>query len=143
MRVVFCFLLLVLVTSCGKSEQKSSVVEDFGESTISKEEAIKNVRYQATNFTRIGEPSCGAWVKGIEESATENSVSAAELSNLSWLMGYVSGRNSLSHLDVLENTDGESILLYITNYCKERPLDSLAAPANTLFLELMNKNTPN
>ena len=56
-----------------------------------------------------------------------------------WLLGYLSGLASSSGVNILGDKDEESIYLWIDNYCKANPLDTLSDGSNELFGEQEKK----
>ena len=82
----------------------------------------------------FGNVSCGKWMN-------ERSDSKSWLAQTrgSWLMGYLTGLASASQKDFLKETDPESLLLWMDNYCNANPLMQVADGGNTLALELIDK----
>lgn len=84
----------------------------------------------------IGGASCGKWIERHEASdkapwpavATEN-----------WLIGYLSGIALHSKKDILRDADTASLVLWMTNYCNENPLNNISDGAQDLYFELKNK----
>lgn len=141
MKVLLYILSLVLISSCGKSEQKNST---------SKPESVTLAQNQTPiTFTSIGAPSCGEWYKTNEEKENgdfpyewEKIIQDYKLMSLhSWLTGYLSGVNSSTPgtVDFLQHTDADSLYLYVDNYCREHPLDSVSVAADALYVELRMK----
>jgi hypothetical protein len=90
------------------------------------------VATSANAFSTIGDRSCGKW-------STRRQNPYVEASSEAWLMGYMTGLASASEKDVLADTDGESIILWMDNYCRTHPLDRVGAGGATLFFELMGR----
>ena len=78
--------------------------------------------------------SCGVWV---EESKQEMNVRKAGLRNA--VMGYLSGLAVGTKMDILKNTDFDSVMLWVTNYCTANPLDKMVDASDALFRELMKR----
>ena len=62
----------------------------------------------------------------------------------SWLMGYISGLSmelnaTILKVDVLKDTDAESLFLWMDNYCKTNPLNTLSDGELELFVELIKR----
>lgn len=83
-------------------------------------------------LSTIGDRTCGAWVSDRAE-ATGN------LGSTSWLTGLMTGLAIASDADVLKNTDGPSMLMWMDNYCRAHPLDRVATGATTLYFELRGR----
>ena len=79
---------------------------------------------------------CGKWV-----SAPEDSV--VDIGFLSWLVGFVSGVNTLATVagrsDFLHGYDGNSLAPWAKNWCKVHPLDQVSSAAEALVAELANR----
>ncbi len=82
----------------------------------------------------FGVPDCGQWVK-------ENTQPRK-----AWLLGFMSGMNSVhmkgisSPADPLDKLNtANQMFLWMDNYCKNNPLDSVADGAFALYLELARK----
>jgi len=82
-----------------------------------------------------GVTSCGKFIQAMNENP-ENEVSFGQ-----WLHGYISGRNEADRLvrDHAAGIDRESLMIWITNYCKSNPLDSFFVAASALISELKAK----
>lgn len=81
-----------------------------------------------------GDRSCGDWVISKEQSNKGEYVI-----NLTWFTGYMSGLAAGMNADVLQGVDGNSIMVWVDNYCKANPLQYLSSAGIDLFLELKNK----
>lgn len=68
----------------------------------------------------MGAPKCGAWLKDRKEEGW------AGLADQSWLLGYLTGLSS-TFGDILKEPDGESLFVWMDNYCRASPLDNVAA----------------
>ena len=84
-------------------------------------------------ITYLGVRSCGDWVKndkekGILEGAQKN-----------WLTGFLTGLTFSTDKDVLKGASGESLFLWVTNFCNRNPLKDSADAGTELFLELLKK----
>lgn len=83
----------------------------------------------ASGITAIGNISCGSWTKN------KSSTSPHE----AWLFGYLSGIAWGKRNDFLKETDAESIILWVDNYCKINPLKKVGDAAGILVEELTKK----
>lgn len=77
----------------------------------------------------IGDRSCGQWSSRKENPYLKMVVH-------SWLMGFMSGLAVGTDEDVIAGTDGESIDLWMDNYCHKHPLERLSMDASLLYFEL-------
>jgi hypothetical protein len=78
--------------------------------------------------TSFGSSNCGDWVKS--ESAARKA----------WVLGYVSGVNVMLNNDPLDQIDSaEQIYLWVTNYCKANPLDTVYKAGGQLMIELIER----
>ena len=89
--------------------------------------------FNAQAFTVRGTMSCGVWVKDRQEKGWPMTA------NIAWLVGYLSGLASGSAKDILRTTDGESVLLWVDNYCQKNPLKDVDDAGFDLFLELIKQ----
>lgn len=90
------------------------------------------VTTSANALSTVGDRSCGKWSARKQNPYTEASSEA-------WLMGYMTGLAIASEKDVLADTDGESMILWMDNYCRTHPLDLVGTGGATLFFELMGR----
>ena len=69
--------------------------------------------------------------------------SVVDIGFLSWLVGFVSGVNTLAVVagrsDFLDGYDGHSLAPWAKNWCKAHPLDLVASAAEALVAELTNR----
>jgi hypothetical protein len=86
-------------------------------------------------LTTMGDRGCGVRVN----DHTTNSVDWNTVAENTWLTGYLSGIAFWSNVDVLKSAEGESLILWVTNYCKNNPLDKLSTAASRLALELKKR----
>jgi len=84
----------------------------------------------AQTITVMGSRSCGQWAAVSGDPTVERAV----IKN--WLTGFMSGLAMGQGKDILEQTDADSIYLWMDNYCRENPLNSLSNGGNTLYHEL-------
>jgi len=54
-------------------------------------------------------------------------------------MGFMTGLAVDSQKDVLAEPDGDSLILWMDNYCKSHPLDTVGAGATVLYRELLSR----
>ena len=85
----------------------------------------------AKTVTLLGLHNCGEWIAG---QGLPNGYAARN-----WLMGYLSGLSMGSATDFLTNIDGDSIFLWMNNYCRENPLNSITDGADVLSMQLLSK----
>lgn len=96
----------------------------------------------------LGTPSCGQWVAGRTKDSQQASEVVQHIKGeqyKSWLMGYLSGLAAISNavkndVDVLKGAEAESIFLWMDNYCKTNPLDTLSDGGLSVFTELAKKS---
>jgi hypothetical protein len=94
-----------------------------------------SVSAAATTIMGQGLSSCGKWSKEQDE--------IARLSNVVWVVGYISGMNRALNSfkkekkDVLENTDLHAIESAIDKFCLENPLKQVSTASEVVFLELL------
>lgn len=86
-----------------------------------------------------GARSCGVWV-----ADRNNSDKMRASVDFTWLIGYLSGlgvggQSIAEYRDFLKGADNESIALWMDNYCKAHPLESISTGANILSFELAKK----
>ena len=86
----------------------------------------------AQALTMRGPPSCGAWIK-------ERSQGMVGLANLSWLVGFLSGLANGTNKDFIKGTDNDSLSLWVDNYCRSNPLDSVDDAGLSLAMELIKQ----
>jgi len=101
-----------------------------------------------------GASSCGAWIlhrnalRQIEQSAqiglNDNAFDhlAAlrdEVADEQWILGYLSGIVSATGKDSLKQTDGNSIVFWIDNYCSQNPINKLYDAGDELIRTLNNR----
>lgn len=83
-------------------------------------------------LTTMGDRSCGEWIN-------RHSDPIAEVADQSWLTGVMTGLMIGGAIDILAGTDGPSIFLWMDDYCRAHPLDSVGTGAGTLGLELLKR----
>ena len=81
----------------------------------------------------MGSRSCGEWVANKDLNRDRGLASA---NDFTWLAGFLSGYSYGEGLDVLKNTSGNSLSLWIYNFCKAHPLEDASVAAGVLFLTL-------
>jgi hypothetical protein len=82
-----------------------------------------------------GGVSCGAWLEA------RRTRSANSWTLQAWVLGYVSGVNSVGGDDFLEAPDAEAIFAWLDNYCRQHPLEKLQKASNMLISELTMRAT--
>ena len=82
-----------------------------------------------------GTISCGEFIKVVAKNP-QNEVVFGQ-----WLNGYISGRNfaDRSVADYAAGLDRTALISWITNYCKDNPLDVFFNAAEALITELRSK----
>lgn len=86
----------------------------------------------------FGEISCGKWDKtSTAKFGTDEAWD--KIAHRIWLTGFLSGAAFSSNIDVLKNTDAESVYLWMDNYCRSHSLDTVTAGANALLIELTKR----
>ena len=93
---------------------------------------------EAQAIKTIGNPSCGNWVQERQADG------AGALRVRSWLTGHMTGIASVMAgldlaPDLLGQTDGESIVLWMDNYCHSHPLDDVTTGSAELARDLLRR----
>lgn len=76
--------------------------------------------------------SCGKWAKG-------------PFRDIGFMLGVLTGlalaegKKTVGGINVLADVDADSAEVWVTNYCKANPLDTVMIAANELFDELRNR----
>ena len=85
-----------------------------------------------------GSASCGEWIQyRSPTSGTEGGWRT--LVSQSWLMGYLSGLAVGRNKNFMQNTDAQSIYLWMDNFCNSNPLDNLDTGGYVLADELQKR----
>ncbi len=90
-----------------------------------------------------GNRSCGGYVGARDEARRGNP--EKENQYIIWFMGFLTAYNWLKHdtWDIKSGLDQEALLLWLENYCKERPLEDFAgameAPTSELYPKRIRK----
>ena len=82
----------------------------------------------ANAITRMGAISCGEWVA--------SQANTASIAQQYWLSGFLSGMAAGTQEDVLYGVSGESLTLWVDNYCQANPLENTFSAGILLFMEL-------
>ncbi|MEM5382732.1 hypothetical protein VSR68_03890 [Paraburkholderia phymatum] len=82
--------------------------------------------------TAMSVPSCGQWI------ARKNS-SSDKATSESWLLGYLSGLATGTRVDILRDTDYDSLMVWMDNYCNAHPLERVSGGAAQLYLDLQGR----
>ena len=69
-----------------------------------------------------GTPSCESW---IEDSQRGGADRMADVANLSWLTGYLSGLATALKKDFIRGTDTPAIIFWVDNYCRANTAKNL------------------
>lgn len=88
-------------------------------------------------FTKFGEgtSSCGEWTHLHSSSSARSAVQN------SWLLGFLTAA-SLYRQDgpnFSENVDSAAVIAWVSNYCRQNPLDDVTKAASTLTHELRRR----
>ena len=78
----------------------------------------------------FGVRSCGVWVEENKKGGV------AEILQMNWLSGVLTGMAIGLDINILINTDGPSSVLWVNNYCRVNPLKNSLDAAKELVLEL-------
>lgn len=96
--------------------------------------AIANMTFTQTASAQgvyiVGGKSCGEWIKYRQDGGWDKTVVQ------NWLMGYLSGIAVGARKDFLRRAEGESVYLWVDQYCNANPLDRVATAADKLVNEL-------
>ena len=82
-----------------------------------------------------GTNTCGAFVSAKPGSSEENEY-------LAWLAGFISGTNvwnAYTRADILDGIDMPAIKVWMQNYCRSNPLETVLFGAKKLGLELIER----
>jgi hypothetical protein len=82
--------------------------------------------------SRLGVVKCGDWVN--ERNA--RTATPYEF----WVLGYLSGLSVASGVTFLPGTTPASIELWMDNYCRNNPLDSIGVAGDALASELIKRS---
>ena len=77
----------------------------------------------------VGAVSCVDWVN--DHSHNSASASLGEY----WLIGFLSGIAAGTKTDFMKNSDANSIVTWMNQYCSKHPLDSISVGVNVLINE--------
>lgn len=91
------------------------------------------VHLDASAVSIFGARSCGVWIKN------KNVGGIAATAQTGWLAGYMSGLAVGGNSDALTDTDVDSMVLWVSNYCEKNPLESTSTAGTMLFLELKRR----
>jgi hypothetical protein len=83
--------------------------------------------------SRLGVVKCGDWVQ------ERNNRSVAATAYEFWLLGYLSGISVVTGKKFLNGTNAASIELWMDNYCRNNPLESIGVGGDALSLELIKR----
>ena len=79
-----------------------------------------------------GEVSCGAWID--ERSKDSRAASHYE----DWVLGFLTGANSIIPGDMLKGHGEAGVLGWIDRYCKNNPLKNIVDATDRLFKEIVH-----
>ena len=96
---------------------------------------IANVAFVPSTaaITVVGGKSCGEWIKYRHEGGWPKVIVQ------NWLMGYLSGVAMESGIDYLKEAEGESVYIWVDNYCNSNPLERTVNAADKLIIELRKR----
>jgi hypothetical protein len=94
--------------------------------------AILSASTPALALSTIGDMTCPKWTSNRADPTTA-------VQSRSWLLGFMTGLAITSQTDVLQYTDAESVGLWMDNYCRAHPLDTVATSGLALFTELRER----
>lgn len=86
--------------------------------------------------TLMGSVSRGQWIEHHKRNDGRDLVALAENG---WIVGYLSGKASVTRTDVIADPDAASIILWVSNYCGAHPLDYIHKAGDVLFDELAER----
>lgn len=136
MKYFFLIILASIISSCGLDKADTTDVR------VPPSDAPSNMGSEYV--TMIRNVSCGDWIKEIDEKDPSDSVQSwPMLTNEAWLLGYMSGLSAGKGVNVLQNTDAHSMKLFVTNHCREKPLEKISDAANLIFESLVLKTNIN
>lgn len=90
------------------------------------------VSHTSFALSTLGDRTCGTWM----DRQTDQLVG---LGDIAWLMGFMSGLAVGTGADILADTDGNSLALWMDNYCRAHPLDKVGTGAVDLAIELRSR----
>ena len=95
---------------------------------------VMNPVYAEVTIVGYGMRSCGAWTEARKNNKLDS------LAYETWVQGFLSGINStgVMGIDILESGDHENWLVWIDNYCQQKPLDKIYTGVSQLADELLN-----
>lgn len=100
--------------------------------------AAAAVQASAQDVTVRGAPTCQAYMAAKRSSADE------ALTDLKWLLGYMSGLAVASHVDILSKPDnGQSMLTWVDLYCPRYPEKSLSDAGDLYYRFLKDQMKAN
>jgi hypothetical protein len=93
--------------------------------------------YKVIEYEAIGYVDCGQWL-------SRNDKDLSSISTGSWLAGFMTGLNASDakdgqDRDSLQKVSADRIFLWMDNYCKANPLESVATGGFRLMFELRKK----
>ena len=95
------------------------------------------VHADVSAITGAGALQCGEFLADLERVGGE-----AEIVNMSWMQGYLTGKNiarGAAGLPFLDLTGPEGQFRYVKNYCEENPLKIVAFGVENLWQELLKQ----
>ena len=86
----------------------------------------------ATAYTEYGAgtSSCGTWV-------SDRKTNSAWHQDGQWVNGFISAAGYLG--EKLKEVDANAILVFMDNYCQQKPLNKIGDGAKALIIELQSK----
>lgn len=83
---------------------------------------------RANEVLGSGAQSCGTWLAQQNEAIHQG--------RRLWVLGYLSGVNSMSSIDFLKGYEVNGIAAAIDNYCRQNPLKGIDDAANDVALQM-------
>ncbi|NUY32984.1 hypothetical protein F0160_21085 [Paraburkholderia sp. JPY303] len=91
----------------------------------------------AAGYVVHGFPTCGEWIEARQHSS--HLPFYASQAQESWVLGFLSGNAAGAKKNFLDGTDYTSLFQWISNYCRDNPLNTVADASNELAAELIKR----
>ena len=112
-RVIACLILaaVLMIADAAAASDDNSVVHIIG----------------------FGRGSCGNWTASAREYSPDRRITPSSLvhvKQIQWVLGYLSGVGKFTaSIDPLNNMDGEGVMAWIDNYCRDHPVEQIVEAA--------------